>query len=309
MTSDDKPREHLGSKDAPAEPISNPPQIFAPGVTSPYTSAMSDEDAIARILRASAPPSTITPPNHAEFGHQSDHITWRDRLKGLWMAAGILVMAQNSQAEPPQPTPITQSEVDLQSSSHAATKMDYKYSATPLQDPLSAPKFNFVPASSWLNTGQVFDQQPEQIVQIVVHAQTEKPSETEVQDATDYLRGFQHELHKKVLDPAQLADKTIEGGEAMLGIALFKARKKIRANTQNRLVIWLCDTFDRIAKAFEESQDQEGDDKESPPLPKKRQIGFLADRIRCSSEDTVAVLKLTPCAETEPGHWEYRPSS
>ena len=136
-----------------------------------------------------------------------------------------------------------------------------------------------------------------------MHVQAEKPSEAEVKDATDYIRKFQHELHKKVLDPEELAKMVIDVGEALLGIALFKARKKIRANTHNRLVIWLCDTFERICQAFEEA------DAKELPVPKKRAIGFLADRINCSTEDAVAVLNLTPCTEAEPGQWEYRESS
>ncbi len=94
----------------------------------------------------------------------------------------------------------------------------------------------------------------------------------------------------------------VTGGEDLLGLALFNARKKIRANTNNRLVIWLCDAFDRIHQAFKEA------DADEPP-PQKRPIGFLAGRISCSPDDAVAVLNLTPCVQTEPGQWEYPESA
>jgi hypothetical protein len=303
MTEDEKQREHLGSDDTPA---SNPPGPIPTRANSPYFKATSANEAAARILRQRADPSVITPSLAAAAPDTSDRITWRTRLKGLWFAISVFVMAQTSQAEPPPPTETTQSEVNAQTSNQTNPKIDYKYSAEQLQFAPSAPQFNFGHSTFWLNTARTLDQQqPEQIVQIIVNVQTEKPSEAEIKDATDYIRTFQHDLHKKVVDPEYLADKVVDGGEALLGLALFKARKKIRANTHNRLVIWLCDTFDRISEAFKEADDNEP----LSPQAKKRPIGFLADRINCSSEHTVAILKLTPCIETERGEWEYRESS
>jgi hypothetical protein len=307
IAEDEKQREHLADNDTPAGPAPNPPDPLPAKIMSPHFAATSPhdpDDAVDRILRRSTDISEIVSPKHVAAASPSDHITWRDRLKGLWFAASLFFMAQTSQAELPPPTETTQSEVNPQTSNQTNPKIDYKYSAEQVQSSLSAPQFNFGQNFSWVNSWQTLDRQPEQIVQIVVNVQTEKPSEAEIKDATDYIRTFQHDLHKKVVDPEYLADKVVDGGEALLGLALFKARKKIRATTQNRLVIWLCDTFDRISEAFKEA-----DHKEPPPQPKKRPIGFLADRINCSTEQTVAILKLTPYRETEPGQWELRESS
>jgi len=306
MTDDEKQHGYLDGKDGPAAPASNRPQPLPKRAESPYFKAPSAEDAAARIVPQSADVSPILTSNPAAAASPSDHITWRDRLKGLWFAASLFFTAQTSQAELPPPTETTRSEINPQTSYQAQTgfRANYKDSAEHCQD-WPASKFNFNPGSSAADTPQILDRQPDQIVQIIVNVQTEKPSETEIKDATDYIRRFQHELHKKVLDPEYLADKVVEGGEALLGVALFKARKKIRGTTQNRLVISLCDTFDRISEAFKEADDNAA----SAPQPKKRPIGFLADRIACSTEDTVAVLKLTPCNQTEPGQWELRESS
>ena len=305
MTEDEKQRENLGSNDTPAAPASSPHKRLHAEIKSPHALLIPAANRPTPTLRPPTDISAIAPPKHTGAESQSGHITWRDRLKGLWFAASVFVMAQTSQPEPPSPMPTTQSEVNPQTNSHtnSFTKTEYKYSATQPLDPLSAPKFKFVQGTSLPNAVLTFDWQPEQIVEVVVHVQAEKPSEAEIKDATDYIRGFQHELHKKVLDPGYLADKVVDGGEALLGIALFKARKKIRASTHNRLVIWLCDTFERISQAFEET------DAKELPVPKKRPIGFLAGRINCSTENAVAVLKLTPCTETEPGQWEYCESS
>lgn len=309
MTEDDKQHEQPGSNVTPAAPVLHPPTPLPTKTKSPYFAATSPEvpdEAVNRILRQSADASAITPQAQAAAAVESDHITWRDRLKGLWFAASLFFMAQTSQAELPPPTETTQSEVNPQAKSQTQTgsRTDYKYSAEQSQD-VPFRHFSFDQGSSVPYAPQILDQQPEQIVQIVVNVQTAKPSEAEIKDATDYLRGFQHELHKKVLDPGYLADKALEGGEALLGVALFKARKKIRASTKNGLLIWLCDTFDRISQSFKEA-----DDKEAPlPQPKKRPIGFLAGQISCSPEHTVAILKLMPCKESAPGQWELRESS
>ncbi len=307
MAGDGKRSEQPGSNVRPAAPSSGSHESLKPKIKSPYFAATSPDDPdddVDRILRRSTDISEIVSPKQAAAATPSDHITWRDRLKGLWFAASLFFMAQTSQAELPPPTETTQSEVSPQTNNQVNPKIDYKYSAEQVQSSLSAPQFNFGQNFSWVNSGQTLDRQPEQIVQIIVDVQTEKPSEAEIKDATDYIRTFQHDLQKKVVDPEYLADKVVDGGEALLGLALFKARKKVRAATQNRLVIWLCDAFDRICEAFKEA-----DDKEAPPQPKKRPIGFLADRINCSTEHTVAILKLTPCRETAPGQWELRESS
>jgi hypothetical protein len=300
MTEDEKQGAKIDRTESPAAAARSPEPLSAK-VHTPYFKTASGEDTVNPVLRKPSDISAIKPPDHVEAGYRSEKITWRDRLKGLWFAASVFVMAQSSQPEPPPPTPISHSAMNPQANGHSNTGTEYKYSAEPSEAAIAMPQFDFRQANSQLYL--VVGQQPEQIIQIVVQVQTDKPSDAEIKDATDYLRQFQHELYKKALSPEHLADKVVSGGEAVLGIALFKARKKIRANTHNRLVIWLCDTFDRIAKAFEE------DDNKELPEPRKRPIGFLADRINCSPEDTVAVLKLTPCAETEPGRWEYRGSS
>ncbi len=307
MTEDEKQRENHGSSDIPAAPTWSPAEPFRSEIKSPYTSAIPAEDLIAGVLRHTTDSSAIAPPKHTGAETPSDHIGWRQRLKGLWFAASLFFMAQTSQAELPPPTETTQSEVNPQTSAQTNSKIDYKYSAEQVQGGRSGPKFNFGQSTPWQSGVPILDQQPEQVVQIVVNVQTEKPSEAETKDATDYIRKLQQELNQKALDPGYLADKVADkladGSEVLLGIALFKARKKIRANTHNRLVIWLCDTFERISQAFEEA------DTKGLPAPKKRPIGFLADRINCSTPDAVAVLELTPCHETEPGQWEYRESS
>jgi len=118
-------------------------------------------------------------------------------------------MSTNTEGQPAPPTQTTPSEVNFQTSNQKNTKSEYKYSAEQWQTVVSAPKFNSGWSISGLNTEHILDQQPEQIVQIVVIVQPEKPSGDEKKDATDYIRNFQHDLHKEVLDPGYLADKTI----------------------------------------------------------------------------------------------------
>ncbi len=63
----------------------------SPKITSPYPPATPADDALDRILRHPSAISAVDPPEPPDTVNQSNHITWRNRLKGLWFAASSLL--------------------------------------------------------------------------------------------------------------------------------------------------------------------------------------------------------------------------
>lgn len=148
-----------------------------------------------------------------------------------------------------------------------------------------------------IQLNQHIDDGAGQVVNVIVEAMPEKPSETEIKDA----KGFMAELHRDVLaqltKPSKVADETASHvwdlGVWILGYMCKKIATAAKEKA-NPILSVLAARFPKLRDLFDPS---------TPGQPKSRPIGFVAERLNCSKKEAEAILKAGPFTENTPGAW------
>jgi hypothetical protein len=148
-----------------------------------------------------------------------------------------------------------------------------------------------------IQLNQHIDDGAGQVVDVVVEAMPEKPSETEIKDAKDFMAELHRDVLAQLTKPSKVADEAASRvWDLSLWILGYMCKKIATAAKKkaNPIMALLATRFPKLRDLFDPS---------TPGQPKSRPIGFVAERLNCSKKEAEAMLKAGPFTENTPGSW------